>query len=220
MLPGHVCVDVGANVGYFTLLLGKLVTDQGRVIAFEAHPANVAKLLSNVRLNAYEGRVQVENMAVSDGALKRVDLYPGRGHASGEWNIVGHDVEGNPTEPELEVPATSLDNYFPRGSCVDFVKMDIEGAEGAALRGMRRLLRECKPLILLEFHDESGWAGREELFAANYSLFSFPGLRLVNAARADRVYHCLAVPTGRLSEVERLTANRLENHSPADQAAP
>ena len=200
--PGWVCVDVGAHVGYFTLLLAKLVGEHGHVIAFEAHPENAEQIRSNVRINGYEARVQVENMAVSDGNYHRVKLFPGRKHSSAEWNIVGHDVEGNPTQPELDVPATSLDSYFPPGSRVDFVKMDIEGAEAQALRGMRRLLQEYKPLVFVEFHDESGWTGRKELLAVHYCLYDLENARWLDSELdVRRVYHCLAVPKGRLGSI-------------------
>ena len=214
--PTWVCVDIGGNVGYFTLLLAKLVEAQGRVVAFEAHPGNAERLRSNVRLNGFENRVRVENVAVADGTSTAVKLFPGRGHASGEWNIVGHDVEGNPTSPELEVPATSLDTYFPPGSRVDFIKMDIEGGEALALRGMRRLISECRPALLVEFHDDVGWAGREELLSANYRLYDLHSARWLDSVRdVPRVYHCVLVPAERVTEFK---LNENEAPDPPGQA--
>lgn len=199
---GWVCVDLGAHVGYFTLLLAKLVGEHGRVIAFEAHPENARQLRANVRINGYKVRVQVENKAVLDRECHYVNLFHGRMHSSFEWNIVGNDVRGNPTQAELEVPATSVDAYFPPGSRVDFVKMDIEGAEAKALRGMRRLLQECKPLMLVEFHSEDGWAGRYELFAAHYCLYDVRNARwLDKKLDLERVYQCLAVPREQLADI-------------------
>lgn len=55
--PGWVCVDAGAYVGYYSLLLAKLVGERGRIIAFEAHPKNAEQLRSNVRINGYETQV-------------------------------------------------------------------------------------------------------------------------------------------------------------------
>lgn len=200
--PGWVCVDVGAHVGYFTLLLAKLVHQSGRVVAFEAHPGNTGQLSVNVRINGFEDRVQVENVAVSSGNTHCLKLFPGRGHGSAEWNVVGHDVEGNPTEPELEVRATSLDAYFPPGSRLDFVKIDIEGAEAEAICGMNRLLEESRPLVVVEFHDEIGWAGREELFATGYCLYDILNARWLDSELdVQRVYHCLAVPRERSTEL-------------------
>lgn len=200
--PGWICVDVGAHLGYFTMLLAKLVGEHGRVIAFEAHPDNAAQTRSNVGMNGYEARVRVENMAVSDGAHHSVKLYPGRDHSSFEWNIVGHDVQGNPVQHELDIPATSLDAYFPPGLRVDFVKMDVEGAEAQALCGMRRLLRQSRPFVVVEFHSEAGWAGRRELFAMDYCLYDIrDGRWLASKLDFERVYHCLAAPRERIADI-------------------
>ncbi|MEM3484215.1 MAG: FkbM family methyltransferase [Candidatus Methanomethyliaceae archaeon] len=156
-----------------------------------------------MRLNGYEKQVRLENLAVSDGSCDRLLLFPGRGHSSFEWNIVGHDVKGNRTEPELEVAATCLDAYFPPGSRLNFVKVDVEGAEALVLRGMRRLLRETRPVVVVEFHDENGWAGRKELFAAGYYPYDMHGRRVDPVHDIRRLYHCLALP----QEMTQLKSN-------------
>ena len=76
------------------------------------------------------------------------------------------------------------------------MKIDIEGAEAQALVGMRRILRESRPVVLVEFHNETGWAGREHLLTAGYSLRDAKNTRWLDPAAANvhRVYHCLAVP--------------------------
>ena len=192
--PGWVCVDAGANVGIITALLAEIVGDAGKVVAFEAFPDNARVLKEQMQALRMGNRVIVENMAVSDGASDRLWLYAGRKRWSAEWNIMGHDVEGSPTEAELEIPASSLDQYFPAGSQVDFVKMDIEGAAALALPGMRRILREQSPVMLMEFHDEPEWAARKELLEAGYQLYSIEG-RLLDAERdTARQYHCVALP--------------------------
>jgi Methyltransferase FkbM domain len=131
-------------------------------------------------------------VAVTDGAAPAVALHPGRGGASAEWNVVGVDVEGRPTTAELEVPATSLDAYFPPGERLDFVKIDAESAEAIVLVGMRRLLRDTRPAVALEFHDDRGWDARHTLLDAGYDLYALDGRRL--ATDAAREYHCVALP--------------------------
>jgi FkbM family methyltransferase len=196
--PGWTCADVGAHHGVITRELARLVGPTGRVIAFEAHPENVRELQRIVAADDLDERVMVENLAVTDGSRPRVGLHPGRRHASAEWNIVGTDLEGRRTPPELEVPATSLDAYFESdGLAVDLVKIDVEGAERQVLVGMRRLLRERRPELILEFHDEAGWAGRHELFDAGYDLYEMSGARLDPAKDVERRYHCLALPRER-----------------------
>lgn len=68
------------------------------------------------------------------------------------------------------------------------------GAEGQVLAGMSRLLRKEKPMVLVEFHDETGWTGRQELYQAGYDLYDMDGRKLNPATDSQRVYHCLALP--------------------------
>jgi FkbM family methyltransferase len=191
--PGWTCADVGAHRGVFTRLLAELVGEGGRVVAFEAHPDNARKLRKSLP-GAVCDRVVVENLAVTDGSAERVSLHAGRRHASEEWNIVGTDLEGRPTPAELEVGATSLDSYFAERP-LHFVKLDVEGAEAEVLRGMRRLLRDRKPTLAVEFHTEPGWAGRSELLEAGYRLVSLGGDPIEAGPAAERVYQCLALPS-------------------------
>jgi FkbM family methyltransferase len=191
--PGWTCADVGAHEGIFTRLLADLVGESGRVIAFEAHPDNARRLQKSLRSGLHD-RVTVENLAVTDGTADHVTLHPGRRRASQEWNVLGVDLEGRPTPAELEIPATSLDSYFANGP-LDFVKLDVEGAEAVVLRGMRRLLRERRPTIAVEFHTPAGWAARTELLDAGYRLETPAGEPVDAGPDAERVYHSLALPS-------------------------
>jgi FkbM family methyltransferase len=190
---GWTCADVGAHRGVFTRLLAELVGEAGTVVAFEAHPHN-ARMLRKSLPSAVCDRILVENLAVTDGSAERVSLHAGRHHASEEWNIVGSDLEGRPTPAELEVEATSLDSYFAERP-LHFVKLDVEGAEADVLRGMRRLLRDRKPTLAVEFHTELGWAGRSELLEAGYHLVSLGGDPIEGGPATERVYQCLALPS-------------------------
>jgi FkbM family methyltransferase len=188
--PGWTCADVGAHVGNITETLVRLVGKSGRVIAFEAHPANAAELRERFRRAPV---VEVVNAAVSDGSADKLALYAGRHDHSTEWNVVGHDVDGAPTRFELEVDAVSLDGWLAPGAPLHFVKIDVEGAEGLVLAGMRRVLREERPIVAVEFHDEAGWAARRELLEAGYRLTSPDGSAV--DPEGPRVYHVIARPT-------------------------
>jgi FkbM family methyltransferase len=183
------CADVGAHVGNITEILVRLVGSEGRVVAFEAHPANAAELRERFRRSP---NVEVVNAAVSDGSSERIALYAGRNDNSTEWNVVGHDVEGTPTRVELEVQAVALDDWFASGTPLRFVKIDVEGAEGLVLAGMRRLLRETRPVLAVEFHDDNAWDSRVELLEAGYSLARTDGSAI--APDSARVYHVIARP--------------------------
>lgn len=146
--PGWVAVDIGANIGYFTLLLAKLVGPRGRVITFEPLPENFRILAENVRLNGYQN-VTLEPSAVME--------RPGcvRLHRPREQFLTGTATTLAGPGASLQVPAVSLDGYLDgRGERVRFVKIDVEGAEGWVLDGMRRILAEDAPIVLVELHDE------------------------------------------------------------------
>jgi FkbM family methyltransferase len=185
--PGWTCADVGAHQGNIAETLLRLAGKRGRVVAFEAHPENAAQLRGRFRRAR---TVEVVNAAVSDGASERLGLYAGRHDWSAEWNILGHDVEGSPTRLVLEVPAVSLDSWFAPGVPLHFVKIDVEGAEGLVLAGMRRLLRDEHPVLAIEFHDDEAWEARQALLDAGYALFGTDGSAIDPAE--PRVYHVIA----------------------------
>lgn len=206
--PGWVCADIGANVGSITKTLAKHVGPSGKVYAFEAHPVNVGTLLQNIQTHGYEDRVHVEHVACSDGGSKFLKLYAGRGCSSEEWNIVGHDVDGHTTAAEMEVRATSLDDYFAVGVSLQFVKIDVEGAGALVLTGMRRILREDRPIVIMEFHDEVEWSGRRELMEAGYVLSQMDGTCVTDLLNAERMYHCLAFPAETLGQESYIKQGR------------
>jgi FkbM family methyltransferase len=193
---GGRCVDVGANRGEFSFLMAGQAGDSGQVYAFELHPETVRLLQSN--LWRYRDRVKIENMAVSDGHTQRVDVFAGPNQSAAEWNIVGGAATGQQGKPEFSAPATSLDAYLPAGGRVDLVKIDVEGAGAQVLAGMTRVLREARPLVVLEVHDASEWAGRSYLEDAGYAIHDLHGKEL--AGPPPYVFHCVAVPKERRAQ--------------------
>jgi FkbM family methyltransferase len=169
--PGMVAYDVGANIGYITLMLARAVGPAGRVVAFEALPANLERLERNLALNGLSERVTIQPVAVAagEGSLRfHVHASGAMGKAEGS---AGRGDEHY--QAEITVPSTSLDafGYRPGGPLPQLVKMDIEGGEVLALPGMRRLLREARPTLLLELHGpEAAHIAWEELGAARYSV--------------------------------------------------
>ncbi len=168
--PGAVVYDVGANIGYVSLLLARAAGEAGRVFAFEALPANVDQLRRNVELNGMQSRVQVIAAAVTcaPGPLRFLV------HASGGMGkAVGSAGRQDAYQAEITVDGLSLDDFVYRqgNPAPQVVKMDIEGGEVLALPGMRRLLEEAQLLMLMELHGpESSQAAWEALTACGYSL--------------------------------------------------
>ncbi len=149
---GMVVFDVGANIGYISLLFARHVDESGRVFAFEALPTNQERLVDNLALNGVQDRVQVFCGAVVDSKrLVQFNVAPSGGMGKVEGSAGRQDVS---YAERLAVPGISLDEFVFQDAnpAPDIVKMDIEGGEVLALPGMRRLLAENPPLMLIELH--------------------------------------------------------------------
>lgn len=155
---GQRVLDVGAHIGYDTLLLAHLVGPAGRVVAFEPWPANVALLRQNVSLNGYEERVRVEPVAVADQEGQLRLHFHGHPSIPCTINMYGTDDSG------LEVRAVTLDDYVKRnGETVDFIKIDVEGAGAQVLAGLCQTLEQQSPVLLMEVHTEAERACLDQL---------------------------------------------------------
>jgi FkbM family methyltransferase len=139
---GDRALDLGANIGYFTLLLAKLVGVEGHVIAFEPDAQNFALLEQNVRANDLEN-VDLRRQAVSDRSgttfLYRNPFNPG-----------DHRLVGDAGMPREEAEMVALDDVVRQEfGRLRWIKMDIQGGELAALRGMRSLIASCPDLTIV-----------------------------------------------------------------------
>jgi len=147
-IPSHATVvDVGANVGIFTIAMGHVVGPQGRVLAFEPLANNVARLQRNIALNGLEN-VSVYACAVGecDGETP-LHLADDPAFAS-TTAVKGKRGVGRATI----VPLVKLDRIWREAGtpCVAAMKLDVEGGELSVLKGSEELLRRCRPLLLLE----------------------------------------------------------------------
>lgn len=147
--PGMKVVDVGAHVGYFTLLAASLVGATGKVYAFEPEPENYALLVKNVAVNGYRNVVCLRE-AVSHKA-GNASLFLGK--YSIEHSLSPPNA-GHAPASAMVVETTSLDDFFAREGWppIHLIKMDIEGWEWPALEGMTELLRRSEQLkLVVEF---------------------------------------------------------------------
>ena len=169
---GSVVFDVGANAGFFSLIASRLVGPSGKCFSFDPDPANIESIREQIRLNNIANWVAVQE-AVSDkpGDVPFSRAVPG--------SSTGHLGEARRSEETIEVKVTTLDEAAVRFGPPDFIKMDIEGAEGEALRGASCLLRSARPSFLIELHNENA-AGetRRIMEEAKYEVFSLRGARV------------------------------------------
>ena len=147
---GDVALDIGANIGYYTLILARAVGANGHVYAFEPDPTNFHMLKLNVEANGYTNVTCVKKAVGDSNGKGRLYVRPG---------TFGDYRSYDPREPRLfdssdsfEVETVKLDDLFSGSQeRVDFVKMDIQGAEAVAVKGMSRLLEKHHPKIIAEF---------------------------------------------------------------------
>jgi len=149
---GNVVLDVGANIGAYTLLFGQWVGPSGRVFAFEPGAAARAGLLRHVVLNGLAGRVEVSALAASGSV--GVSAFDEHG-ASGVNALCA-----TPTEFTSMVATTTLDQFCSeRGIAPAVIKIDVEGAEFDVLEGARQTIANPALRLFVEFHP-SIWAAR------------------------------------------------------------
>jgi FkbM family methyltransferase len=181
--PGMVAYDVGANIGYISLLLAKAVGKTGRVYSFEALPQNLKRLDKHITMNDLQDRVEIIPGAVVDrsGPL-RFWVGPSANMGKAEGSAGRKPIENGDS---IEVEGLSLDDFASRQDHPqpDVVKMDIEGGEVLALPGMRQVLAHAKPLVFLELHGpQAARVAWQEFIEAGYRLCNLsPGYPVVHS---------------------------------------
>jgi FkbM family methyltransferase len=143
LAPGMVVVDVGANVGYYTLLSGRAVGRRGRVIAVEPDAGNVALLRENVARNRLANVEVVPAAAWLETA--RLLLEPN------ELNPGDHQVRAASGRADARaIDGVALDDLLADAN-VAVVKIDAQGSDHRALAGMERTVRACRSIVFIEF---------------------------------------------------------------------
>ncbi|WP_236622282.1 FkbM family methyltransferase [Novipirellula maiorica] len=161
--PGHVFFDVGANIGYFSLLASRLVGDSGRVVSFEPSARALSKLTAHLCLN------RCSNVTVCSQAMGE-SVHTEQLHWAPESNIGGSTIaRGKPSQGYSEsIFIRRLDDVADEMQLApDLIKLDIEGFELFALRGAQKLLAEHHPTVVCEltnqFLHDHGQSGSEML---------------------------------------------------------
>jgi len=140
---GDVFVDVGANIGRYTISVAKIVGNKGLVIAVEPYPENYKTLVKNVRLNDLKNVVAVNIAAWS--RKRELKLFIGNTHGH-------HSVKKNFGLGSISVQGEALDDVLNKLGVekVDFIKIDVEGAELEVLKGLTKTLEKYNPTVIVE----------------------------------------------------------------------
>lgn len=158
---GKIALDIGANVGFYSLLFSQMVGDKGKVLAFEPIPRNIEYLRRHIDLNGISNII-VHPEAVADAVGEA--KFDDRGNESmGALSEVGR----------LTVRVVTLDslNFAPKS--VELVKIDVEGGEAGVLRGGKNFFASNRPVIFLATHGEEA-SGSSRKILSDYQYVIYP----------------------------------------------
>ena len=147
---GEILLDVGANIGYFTLLMAKLSGPSGKVFSFEPEDKNFKILEKNVKINNYHN-VVLEKKGVSDRNGINKFFLSSKNTGMHSLQKIRDDVK------EVKIDVIRLDDYFSAldlAEKISLIKIDVEGAEFQVLNGMKTILKNKNLKLLIEFIPE------------------------------------------------------------------
>ena len=147
-----VVADIGANIGYYSLLASRAVGDTGLVFAFEPDPRNYELLRRSIQANGYTNIV-ARQLALSD-KKGSITLYADALNA-GNSSLGRENIQRELRS--FEVETETLDDFILReagGRKIDVIKMDVQGAEGLVLRGAGQVLNSDSLIVMIEFEPE------------------------------------------------------------------
>jgi FkbM family methyltransferase len=198
--PGMVCLDIGAQTGFYTCMMAQLAGTDGEVIAFEPMDRSFDLLNKNIEENGWQDRVSLHHVACSD-STGEISV----GIAAG---MVVANANGSHVIKSLKIDDMKLNH-------VDFCKIDIEGHEPKAISGMESLLRVSAPVVLTEVNQywlaQAGSSASEYMDLLNdkgYMLFDiergFIELKKYEPSSELENINILAIPKARRAEILRL----------------
>ena len=160
--PGMHVLDIGANIGYYTMLSASLVGPSGSVTAIEPNPVSAKLLEASRRANSFDNVIVLQ--VAAGRALGLLVLHGSYGNVM----TSAAPAEAAALLNSTTVPSFKVDDLIPRNKNIDFVKIDVEGAEYNALLGASDLIKRCHPTIVSEFSPStmpgiSGVDGRQYL---------------------------------------------------------
>ncbi|HEX4132672.1 MAG TPA: FkbM family methyltransferase [Pirellulales bacterium] len=177
---GMTVYDIGANKGQMALFFAACVGPTGRVVSFEPAPAEYASLTRNLALNRLANVFAIE-AAAADATGVAAFSYSSAKRMQGQLAAVtGADAEASEV---LEVRTRTLDHLLDEGLPVpEVIKIDVEGAGAAVLRGAGALLDRYSPAVYIEFHNRDEQAGvRDELLGRGYVAETLAGVRVADS---------------------------------------
>lgn len=157
---GEICIDIGANIGYYALLEAKLVGTKGKVYAIEPVQSNFELLEKNIKINDYDN---IETYRLAIGPKNKIGFI----NLSDSSNLHSFLKEGESNSRTEKIKIITLDDFLKDKPYPQFVRMDVEGYENEIIKGMKKILEAKKPFkMFIELHSFMIEDGGEELLKA------------------------------------------------------
>jgi FkbM family methyltransferase len=182
--PGMVALDIGANVGFFTIMMADIVGQSGKIFSFEPIPENYSLLKKNVEENKFSSVTTYKKAISNTNGVAKITKNPinDGGHSLGNLSenpdLSGQDIK----KLQIDIETITLDSFIEENNIgkVDFIKMDVEGAEHLVLKGGKKLLsRSDAPVIVCELMERAqkqfGYSAKKlyyDFTALGYKCFS------------------------------------------------
>ena len=192
LAPGKVFYDIGANGGYLSLLGASIVGVTGKVVSFEPHPETARLIRRQLRINGVE-QVDVVIAAVSS----RIGVAEFNDDTVSVMAALADTQPDHKSRFKIWVKTTTIDEEIQARPAPDVVKIDVEGAELQVLRGATKLLREKRPVLLVEIHSPTIAVEYDRLMANfGYSSWSLDGRKISAAKSGERFVLSLSAEQG------------------------
>jgi len=145
---GMTVLDIGANMGYYTLIASKLVGNKGKVYAFEPDTRNYDLLVKNIKINKCDNVVPIQKAVSNKSGKSRlfIDKFRMGTRSLAEANLLNKNGH-------IEIETTTLDEFFK--DKIDFIKMDAEGAEGLMIKSGEKTFKNNSLMLLMEFKKDA-----------------------------------------------------------------
>lgn len=162
---GDTVVDAGANIGSHTLLLSRLVSNEGKVLAFEPNPTAFGIAYANMLINnCWNVNIWAKALGEKEGSASiEIPEY------TVGINLGGARISSNDTNSENDIPITTLDSFNLQQ--LHFLKADVEGYEGKLLEGAKETIDRCRPFIYLENEHGDREALIRQVHALGYDIW-------------------------------------------------
>lgn len=151
--PGAVIIDIGAHIGLFSVIAAQVTGKAGKVYAFEPAPATYALLQKTIAINKMEDVVETRQQAVGQ-ATGKITFFVSDNHADNSNSLVNYKEDRS--LHGIDVAVTTIDNFVQEKNItrLNFIKIDVEGAEYDALKGACNTFNNLKPACIVAIHPQ------------------------------------------------------------------